>query len=157
MEDPPWLPPLCKKPTISGLHLPPTKPGLMVPPERKRNARGQYEIGFNAREEGSVVGKVVREEYEAFVERLKARLNTLSAADLADIENPNYKDDIRSVLAQYLGANTAKIAINFVKKPSAWNLFIKENYGRKASEREELEETPGITISALLTFRRVRV
>ena len=58
----------------------------MAPVQRKRNAQGQYEIAFNTTEEGSIVGKVVREEYEGFVERLKARLNTLSATDLADIE-----------------------------------------------------------------------
>ena len=90
----------------------------MAPVQRKRNAQGQYEIAFNTTEEGSIVGKVVREEYEGFVERLKARLNTLSATDLADIETSNYKDDIRSIMRQYLGASTAKIAVNFVKKLS---------------------------------------
>ena len=58
----------------------------MAPVQCKRNAQGQYEIAFNTTEEGSIVGKVVREEYEGFIERLKARLNTLSATDLADIE-----------------------------------------------------------------------
>jgi molybdenum cofactor biosynthesis enzyme MoaA len=120
---------------------------------RKRNARGQYEVDFNATDEGSVVGKLVREEYEAFVERLNDKLNTLSPADLAHIETPNWKDDIRSVLKQYLGASTAKVAVNFVKTPSAWNLFIKENFARKASELRG-EDATGMTFSTYLTFRR---
>ena len=155
--------PLCKVPTylldfflFPHPHLPPP-PTLtfMAPVQRKRNAQGQYEIAFNTTEEGSIVGKVVREEYEGFVERLKARLNTLSATDLADIETSNYKDDIRSILGQYLGASTAKIAVNFVKKPSPWNLFCKENYARKASELRN-QETTGMTSSTYLTFRRAR-
>src|SRR5207249_395358 len=87
--------------------------------------------------------------------RDKARLNTLSATDLADIETSNYKDDIRSVLGQYLRASTAKIAVNFMKKPSLWNLFCKENYARKASELRN-QETMGMTSSTYLTFRRAR-
>jgi len=125
----------------------------MASVQRKRNAQGQYEIDFT--EEGSIVSKVVREEYEGFIERLKARLNTLSATDLADIETSNYKDDIRSILGQYLEASTAKVAVNFVKKPSAWNLFCKENYVRKASELRN-QETTGMISSAYLTFRRAR-
>jgi len=77
------------------------------------------------------VGKLVREEYEAFVERLKDKLNAVSAAELADIETPNWKNDIRSSLSQYLGASTAKVAVNFVKNPTPWNLFTKANYARK--------------------------
>jgi len=124
---------------------------------RKRNARGQYEVNFNATDEGSVVGKVVREEYEAFVERLNDKLNTLSAAALAHIETPNWKDDIRSVLKQYLGASTAKVAVNFVKTPTAWNLFTKVNFARKASElRDEDTTVTGMTFSTYLTFRRAR-
>ena len=61
-------------------------------------------IDFNATEEGSIVSKVVREEYEGFIERLKARLNMLSLTDLADIETSNYKDDIRSILGQIPGS-----------------------------------------------------
>ena len=121
----------------------------MSPLERKRNARGQYETGFNAAEEGSVVGKLVREEYEAFVERLKDKLNAVSAAELADIETPNWKNDIRSVLSQYLGASTAKVAVNFVKNPTPWNLFTKANYARNASELRD-EDAPGMTFSAYL-------
>src|SRR5436309_14916598 len=77
------LNPLCKVPTyclldfflFPHLHLPPP-PTLtfMAPVQRKCNAQGQYEIAFNTTEEGSIVGKVVREEYKEFVERLKARL-----------------------------------------------------------------------------------
>jgi hypothetical protein len=127
----------------------------MAPVQRKRNARGQYKIDFNAAEEDSIVGKVVREEYEAFVERLKARLNALSATDLTDIKTSNYKEDIRSVLGQYLGASTAKVVVNFVKKSSPWNLFCKENYARKASELRN-QETTGMTSSAYLIFRGAR-
>ena len=127
----------------------------MAPVQRKRNARGQYEIDFNAIEEDSIVGKMVREEYEGFIERLKARLNTLSATDLTDIEASNWKDNIRSVLGQYLGASTAKVAVNFVKKPSPWNLFCKENYARKASELRSQEMT-GMIFFAYLIFRRAR-
>ena len=127
----------------------------MSPQGRKRNARGQYELGFNATDEGSVVGKVVREEYEAFVERLKDKLKTLSAADLADIETPNWNDDIRSLLKQYLGASTAKVAVNFVKPPTAWNLFTSEQFARKASELRD-EDATGMTFSTYLTFRRAR-
>jgi type I site-specific restriction endonuclease len=121
--------------------------------ERKRNARGQYEISFNATDEGSVVGKVVREEYEAFVERLKDKLNTLSAVDLADIETLNWKDDIRSVLRQYLGASTSKVAVNFVKKPSPWNQFTQKHFARKASELRD-EDTIGMIFCTYLTFSR---
>jgi hypothetical protein len=122
---------------------------------RKRNARGQYEVGFNTTDEGSVVGKVVREEYEAFVKRLNDKLNTLSAADLAHIETPNWKDDVRSVLKQYLGASIAKVAVNFVKPPTGWNLFTSEHFARKASELRD-EDATGMTFSTYLTFRRAR-
>ena len=42
----------------------------MTPLRRKRNARGQYETDFNAAEAGSVVGNLIRQEFEAFVETL---------------------------------------------------------------------------------------
>lgn len=107
---------------------------FMAPVQRKHNARGQYKTNFNATEEDSIISRVIREEYEGFVERLIARLSTLSAINLTDIETSNYKDDIRSVMGQYLGASMAKAVINFVKKSSLWNLFCKANYARKASE-----------------------
>jgi len=128
---------------------------FMSPLGRKWNAQGQYEIDFNAIEEGSIIGKVVREEYEAFMERLKDKLNMLPVADLAHMEIPNWKDDIRSVLKQYLGASTVKVAVNFVKKPSPWNLFTKEHFARKASELRD-ENTTGMIFSIYLTFRRAR-
>ena len=92
-----------------------------MPVQRKRNAQGRYEIDFKATGKDSIIGKVVREEYEGFVERLKARLSTISPTDFTDIETSNSKDDIRSVPGQYQGANTAKIAVNSAKKPSPWN------------------------------------
>ena len=45
---------------------------FMAPVQRKRTARGQYESNFNATEEDSIISRVIREEYEGFVERLKA-------------------------------------------------------------------------------------
>jgi hypothetical protein len=126
----------------------------MTPLRRKRNARGQYETDFNAAEAGSVVSNLVREEFEAFVETLKVKLNTLSEVDLADIQTPDWKDNIRSVFHQYLGVTTTKVALNFLKDPTAWNQFISENYAQKASE---LKDEAGImTFSAYLTFRRAR-
>lgn len=124
----------------------------MAPVQRKRNARGHYETDLNATVEDSIVGKVVREEYEGFIERLKVRLSMLSATDLTDIETSNYKDDIGSVMGQYLGASMAKVAINFVKKLNPWNLFCKENYARKTSELKN-QEMMGMS-SAYLIFRR---
>ena len=121
----------------------------MTPLRRKRNARGQYETDFNAAEASSVVGNLVRQEYEAFVETLKVKLNSLSEADLADINTPDWKNNIRSVVSQYLGVGTTKVALNFIKDTTSWNRYTQENFTRKASE---LQDEAGImTFSAYLT------
>ena len=122
-------------------------------PLRKRNARGQYVIDFNTADAGSVVGNLVRQEFEAFVETLKVKLNTLSEADLVDIQTPDWKNNIRSVLDQYLGVGMTKGALNFIKNPTTWNRYTQENYARKTSE---LKDEAGTTFSAFLTFRGSR-
>src|SRR5436190_19277517 len=99
-----------------------------------RNAKGQFQVDINSIEKNSLVGNIVQEEIEAFITKLRARLNTLSATDLADDKTSNFKDEIRSVLGRYLGGSTAKVAVNFVKKPNSWNLFCRDNYARTASE-----------------------
>ena len=125
----------------------------MTPLQRKRNARGQYETGFNAAEAGSVVDNLVQQEFEAFLERLKVKLNTLFEANLADIQTPEWKDNIRFILCQYLGVGTTKVALNFIKDPITWNRYTKENYGRKALK---LKNEASMTFSAYLTFRGAR-
>jgi hypothetical protein len=113
-----------------------------------RNARGQYQLDINSIEENSLIGNVVREEVEAFITKLRARLNTLSAIDLTDDETSNFKDEIRSVLRRYMGGSTAKAAVNFVKKPNSWNLFCHDNYERTASQIRDQEQRPmGMTFS----------
>jgi len=99
-----------------------------------RNARGQYQLDINSIEENSLIGSVVREEVEAFITKLRTRLNTLSATDLTDDETSDFKDEIRSVLRRYMGGSTAKAAVSFVKKPNSWNLFCHDNYARTASQ-----------------------
>ena len=59
-----------------------------------RNAGGQYQVDINSIEENSLVGNVVREEVEAFITKLRARLNTLSATDLTDDKTLNFKNEI---------------------------------------------------------------
>ena len=100
----------------------------------ERNVRGQYEPDINSIPADSLIAMIVREEYDAFITRVRDRLNTLSPTDLTDDDAPNLKDTTRSVLGQYLGASTAKAAMNFVKKSKSWNVFCQENYARIASE-----------------------
>ena len=105
------------------------------------NARGNYQIDVNSIRGDSLIGSVVREEFEVFLTRLRARLNTLS---LTDSETLKVKDDIRSVLGQYLGGSTAKVAVNFVKNPNHWNQYCSDNYARVASELQE-QQAMGMT------------
>ena len=108
----------------------------------ERNVRGQYEPDTNSIPADSLIAMIVREEYDAFITRVRDRLNTLSPTDLTDDDAPNLKDTIRSVLGQYLGASTAKAAMNFIKKPNSWNVFCQENYARIASELNDDGQSP---------------
>lgn len=112
----------------------------------QRNARGQYQLDIDSIEDNSLIGNVVREEVEAFITKLRARLNTLSATDLTDDETSNFKDEIRSVLRRYMGGSTAKAAVSFVKKPNSWNLFFHDNFARIASQmRDQEQPSTGMT------------
>jgi hypothetical protein len=113
-----------------------------------RNARGQYQLDINSIEENSLIGNIVREEVEAFITKLRARLNTLSATDLTDDETSNFKDEIHSILRRYMGGGTAKAAVSFVKKPNSWNLFCHDNYARIASQmRDQEQRSTGMNFS----------
>jgi hypothetical protein len=112
-----------------------------------RNVRGQYQLDINSIE-NSLIGNVVREEVEAFITKLRARLNTFSATDLTDDETSNFKDEIRSVLRRYMGGSTTKAAVSFVKKPNSWNLYCQDNFARIASQMRDQEQRPtGMTFS----------
>jgi hypothetical protein len=115
----------------------------------QRDARGQYQVDANSIKGDSLVGSVVREEFEVLLMKVRVRLNALSAIDLIDEETSNFKDDIRSVLGQYLGGSTAKVAVNFVKNPNSWNVFCQENYARVVSELQEWQQSTGMIFSAL--------
>ena len=64
-----------------------------------------------------------------------------------------WKDNICSILHQYMGVSTIKAVVNFIKDPITWNWYTKENYTRKASE---LKDEVSMIFSIYLTFKGVR-
>jgi hypothetical protein len=108
-----------------------------VSPMVYRSETGQYQVdptSLEMSERDSPIRKIVREEVEFFIMKLKSRLNaTLPESDLND-EGLAIKDEVRFALKKYIGAKTGKVAVSFVKKPNSWNGFMRENYATKVAE-----------------------
>jgi hypothetical protein len=116
-----------------------------VGPMVYRSETGQYQVNptsLEMSERDSPIRKIVREEVESFIMKLKSRLNaTLPESDLND-EGLAIKDEIRFALKNYMGAKTAKVAVSFVKKPNSWNEFMRENYATKVAELTSQGDRP---------------
>jgi len=62
------------------------------------NAREQFQVDINSIEKNSLIDNIIQEEIEAFITKLKVRLNILSIINLVNDETLNFKDEIRFVL-----------------------------------------------------------
>src|SRR5438876_10070120 len=88
----------------------------------------------------SNVDIIVREEIEKFTTTIKTRLSAIDPSDLDDEELSEIKKDILSVLTIHLGGRTTKLAIDFIKKPTSWNMFFQDRYTSKLEELRNQEK-----------------
>lgn len=116
-------------------------PGKMKDPSNPsspaRNANGRFTRKLDAVDQGSIISRIVNEEVDAFLARLKEKLNSIEDSELDFDEAKSLEDaknDVFQALNRRFGLAIAKQLAGKTRKVSGWNRFCKENFEKAKSD-----------------------
>jgi hypothetical protein len=106
-----------------------------------RNAKGQFTRSIDALNEQSAVCRIVDEEVDVFLNRLKERLNDLDAsAEWQANNSANAKRDVLEALKARFGVAIATQLAGGTRRASGWNQFCQDHF-RQAKSETEMQHT----------------
>jgi hypothetical protein len=122
------------------------------PTPPKRNTNGRFMRKLDAVNQGSIISVIVNQEVDAFLARLKERLNSIDESELDSDEANSLldaKEDVFQALNRRFGPAIANQLTGKTRKVSGWNRFCQENFGKAKSS---ILTEKGENLSILLQY-----